>query len=262
MLGDRSDTDSIQSVDTAFRIVDLIRENQGCTIDDLASHLDVSKSTIYRYITTLKSHGYVVREDGNYHIGLRFMELSRHARMRKSMYTIAEELTKSLAEQTGDRATFITEENGLGVVISTEVGEHGIYADSQVGQRFYLHATSVGKALLANLTREEVDEIIDQHGLVELTENTITDHSTLMEELDEIRRQGFATNQAERISGVHAVATAVDDKDGNVAGAFGISAPSRRMSKERMNDEIVELLLEIAEEFELRNEYSELPSSP
>ncbi|ELY62990.1 ArcR family transcription regulator [Natrinema versiforme JCM 10478] len=242
--------------------MDLIRENQGCSIDDLMSHLDVSKSTIYRYITTLQSHGYVVKEDGNFHIGLRFMEMSRYARMRKSMYTIAEGLVKSLAGQTGDRATFITEENGLGVVISTEIGKHGIYADSQVGQRFYLHATSVGKALLANLSLEEVDEIIDQHGLVELTNNTITDHSTLMEELDEIREQGFATNQAERIPGVNAVATTVDDKGGNVAGAFGISAPSRRLNTERVNDEIVELLLEISEEFELRNEYSEVPRSP
>ncbi|WP_256302095.1 helix-turn-helix domain-containing protein, partial [Haloarchaeobius salinus] len=111
-----TNADTIQSVDTAFRIVEFIREKQGCSIEDLTSQFDVSKSTVYRYLSTLKSHGYVVKEDENYHIGLRFMQMSRHARMRKGMYTIAEGLTQSLAEQTGDRATFITEENGLGVV--------------------------------------------------------------------------------------------------------------------------------------------------
>jgi DNA-binding IclR family transcriptional regulator len=152
---------------------------------------------------------------------------------------------------------FATEENGRGVVLSTEVGEHGIFADIKVGQRVPLHGTAAGKAMLAKMPRHRVEEILDRHGMPALTENTITDRETLFTELDQIREQGYSINNAERIDGVRAVGVAVEDEDETVIGAFITSGPTRRISDERIEDELAETLLSAAEEFELRNRYSE-----
>lgn len=254
-------SNTLKSVGTAFRIVEHLKANDGATISEIVSQFDISKSTAYRYLTTLKSHGYVVHEDGRYHVGLRFVEMSHHAIHRKPAYGIAQQITTTLATETGDRASFITEENGHGVVLASEVGEHGIYADTHVGQRFHLHAAAVGKALLALLPTPEVEEIIDQHGLPARTEHTITNRDTLFAELAEIRERGFAINNSERIDGIRAVAVGVTDADEEVVGAFGVSGPTRRMSDERIQTGLPQTLLSLAEEFELRIRYSEPPDS-
>jgi DNA-binding IclR family transcriptional regulator len=251
----------IKSVDTAFRIVEYLKSEDGATISEIVSSFDISRSTAYRYLTTLKSHGYVVQEDHDYHVGLRFVEMSHHAKHRKTAYEIAQQTTNTLATKTSDRASFITEENGLGVVLASEVGEHGIYADTHIGQRFFLHASAVGKALLALLSTPEVEEIIDQYGLPELTESTITNRDALFTELDEIGERGFAINNYERIEGIRAVAVGITDAEDQVIGAFGVSGPTRRMSDERIQNELSQTLLSLAEEFELRLRYSEPPDS-
>ncbi|WP_144905957.1 IclR family transcriptional regulator [Halobellus captivus] len=247
----------LKSVDTAFRIIEHLKSEDGATISEIVSSFDISKSTAYRYLTTLKSHGYVVNEDRDYHVGLRFVEMSHYAKHRKPAYEIAQQTTSTLATETADRASFITNENGLGVVLASEVGEHGIFADTHIGQRFYLHASAVGKALLALLPASEVEEIIDQYGLPVLTESTITNRDALFAELDEIRERGFAINNSERIDGIRAVAVGITDADDQVIGAFGVSGPTRRMSDERIQNELPQTLLSLAEEFELRIRYSE-----
>lgn len=250
-------SDKIKSVDLALRILEYLKENNGADIDELVDEFNVSSSSIHRHLTTLKSHGYIVPEGNSYSVGLRFVEMAHHAKNRKPEYEIAEQITGTLASQTGDRAAYVAEENGLGVVMASETGEHGILADLTSGQRVYLHASSVGKAILANLPRSQVEKIIDRHGLPEVTDETITDAETLMAELDEIRDRGYAINRSGRIEGLHAVGVAVENEQGTVVGAFSISGPTRRLTDDRISGEIASTLLNAAEEFELRNRHIE-----
>jgi len=249
--------ETIKSVERSIRIMEFIRSGDGASIEEILSEFDVSKSTAHRHLKTLEKYGFVVKEDGDHYIGLRALRMSRYAVQRKSAYKIAGDITNVIANETGDRVVFATEENGRGVVLSTEVGEHGIFADIKVGQRVPLHGTAAGKAMLAKMPRHRVEEILDRHGMPALTEKTITDRETLFTELDQIREQGYSINNAERIDGVRAVGVAVEDEDETVIGAFITSGPTRRISDERIEDELAETLLSAAEEFELRNRYSE-----
>lgn len=248
---------TIKSVDTVFHIVELLKSNDGATASELMDEFDVSRSTAYRHLRTLESHGYAIREGDTYHLGLRFVEMAQYSKQRKGAYEIAEGVTETLAAQSGDRASFVVEENGLGIVLAVEIGEHGLFADISVGQRFHLHASAVGKAILARYPRNRVEAIVDQHGLERKTERTITTCEALFEDLDATRERGYAINYAERIDGVRAVAVAVEDEDDNVIGAFGVSGSSRRLTEERLHGELPDILLSLAEEFTLRNRYSE-----
>jgi DNA-binding IclR family transcriptional regulator len=247
----------IKSVDRGLRILECLKTNNGATIDELTATFDISESSIHRHLTTLESHGYVVREGGSYYLGLGFVEMARYAKERKHEYEIAERITDTLASQTGDRATYVTEENGIGIVIASETGEHGILADIEPGQRIPLNASAVGKAILANLPLSRVQSILDRHGLPELTENTITNRETLLSELEQVRQRGYSINRSERIEGIHAVGVAVEDDAGKTIGAFSVSGPTRRMTDDRISEEIAEVLLNAAQEFELRSRYNE-----
>jgi len=248
---------TIKSLDRGLQILEHLKANNGSSVDELVSEFDVSKSSIHRHLTTLESHGYVIREGGSYYLGLRFVEIARLAKERKHEFEIAEQMTDTLASQTGDRATFVTEENGVGIVVATDTGDHGILADIQPGQQIPLHASAVGKAILAMLPRSGVETILDRHGQPQVTDNTITDRDALVSALERTRERGYSINRSERIDGIHAVAVAVQDTDGKTTGAFAISGPTRRMTDERISDEIAEVLLNAAQEFELRNRYSE-----
>jgi len=242
----------IKSVDLACKILEYLKDNGGASMQQLADVFDLSTSTVHRHLSTLRSHGYVVQEGRTYHVGLRFVEMAEHAMNRKPSYEIAEEITDTLARQTGDRSAYVAEENGLGVVLSSETGEHGILADLTMGQRVHLHSSAVGKAILAYSSHSDVVEILRMHGLPKITESTITDRSALMEELDLIRERGYSINRSERIQGLHAVGVPVKSEDGTVIGAFSVSGPTRRMTDERISGEIATILLNAAEEYELR----------
>lgn len=254
LIPEREPRSAIQSVDRSFRIVEFIQERNGARIADLANEFDTAKSTIHRHLQTLNHHGYVVNEGGTYHVGLRFLDPAIHAKYRRDEYRLIEPKVELLAEETGERAQFIVEENGLGIHVHSEVGERGLLTESRVGKMVYLHATSVGKTVLANLPTERVEEILDQHGLPRLTENTITDRETLLAELETVRERGYALNEAERRRGMEAIGTVVKTPAGEILGGISVTGPIRRMKAEH-EDQLPNVLIDIAEEIRLRLEY-------
>jgi DNA-binding IclR family transcriptional regulator len=159
-----------------------------------------------------------------------------------------------LADETGERAQFITNENGLGIHIFSKVGENGIQSESRIGKLVYLHTTSVGKSILASLPREHVEKVLDRYGLPELTPNTITNRDELFKNLEEVRDRGYAMNKAERRNGMMAIGTVATKPDGSVIGGISVTGPQRRMQEEHM-EYLPDLLLDIAEEIRLRLEY-------
>ena len=254
MIPHETEQKTIQSIDRAFRIIEYIQANDEVTLSELSSVFEISKSAIHYHLNTLMKHGYVIKEGKYYYIGLRFLDPAIHAKNRKRECQIVHPKVEYLAEETGERAQFITEENGLGIHVHSEIGENGIQSESRVGKTVYLHATSAGKAILASLPRERVEEIVSTYGTPALTENTIDSHDELFGALDEIRDRGYAFNRAERKDGMMAIGAPVKYPDGQVLGAVSVTGPLRRM-EEKHEDDLPNLLLDITEEIRLRLEY-------
>lgn len=245
---------TIQSVDRAFRIIEYIQANNGVTLTELTSEFDLSKSTVHYHLNTLMKHGYVVKEGETYRIGLRFLDPAMYAKNRKKEHQIIQPKVAKLAEETGERAQFITEENGLGIHVHSELGENGIQSNSRVGKVVYLHTTSAGKAILASMPREQVETVIDTYGLPELTDRTITDRDELFDTLEQIRERGYAFNRAERKDGMMAIGAPVNGPSGRVLGAVSVTGPVRRMEGEHRSY-LPDLLLDVTEEIRLRLEF-------
>lgn len=241
----------IKTTKTAFDIIEFLRKEDGADLTAVSEEIDLARSTAHAHLQSLLNSGFVAKEDGQYYLSLRFLDLGNYVQNRKEGYRIVREKTEMLADNTGERAQFFVEEHGLGVYLAKATGEHAIPGDPGVGKRAYLHTTAGGKAILAHLPRSKAEELLAAFDLARLTQHTITDPDVLLDELDQIADQGYAINKEEALMNLHAVAVPVTNPDDSVLGAFSISGPSKRMDDSRLNHELPKLLLGVAEEVEL-----------
>jgi DNA-binding IclR family transcriptional regulator len=218
--------------------------------------LNKPTSTIYDHLQTLVDEEYLINEDGTYRIGARFLELGEQVRNRNKIYSVARPEVDDLAAETGEHANVMIEEHGRGVFLYKSRGEDAVQLDTHAGMRVHLQTTAMGKAILAFRPEEEVEEIIDQHGLPEITENTITDRDELFEELAATRERGYAFDKQERVDGMRCVAAPVTDGDDRAIAALSVSGPKSRMLDDVFTEELPNRVLRSANVVEVNLTYS------
>lgn len=247
---------TVQATQTSIEILETLNELDGAGVTRLADELNLPKSTVHNHLNTLRGAEYVVRRGETYDVGLRFLKLGEYSRNRMKIYEKAYPEVVNLAEQTGELANLAVEEYGRGVYLFLKQGEQAVQLDTYAGMQVHLHCTALGKAILAHLSEERVEEIIEERGLPKRTPQTITDSEELFDELAEVRERGYAYDQQERLSGLRCIAAPVTMQDGDVAGAISVAGPTSRMQGERYREEIPELLLDAANVVELNMTYS------
>jgi DNA-binding IclR family transcriptional regulator len=243
--------DSVQATRTMFDIVECLRDAEDLTVTEIADRTGYAKSTVHRHLGTLTDLEYVTEAAGRYNVGLRFLELGQRARTRCEGYELAREKVEEIAEQTGERAQFLVKEHGTAVYIHRAFGERAVHTDPGIGSRVPLHATSAGKAILAEIDEEELFEVVEQSAFDPITDRTITDPDELLAELEQIRDDGYSFNRQENLEGLHAVGAAVTAADGGVIGALSVSGPSYRLTDEWFEEELPMLLMGATNELEL-----------
>lgn len=244
----------VKTSDTVFEIIEMLHELDGASLAELDSNLDFAKSTIHDHLTTLEAKEYVIRSEGEYSISLKFLYHGMSAKNRLDISRVGQPVIDELADKTGEVAWIIVEEHGRAVYLNKAMGEKAVQTHAVVGGRAHLHHLASGKTILAYLPDERVDEIIEQHGLSELTPYTVTDRDELESKLEQIKEEGIALNDKETVRGLRAVAAPVLKGD-KIVGAVTVSGPANRLTKDRCYDEVKPLLLEAVNEIELKLQY-------
>lgn len=232
----------VQAVQRTIDIVDHLRESGGARVTEIANALGVSKGTVHCHLATLEQNGYVIKEENEYKLGLRFIDLAHHARDRVDIYDVTTAEVDALAVESGEMALFTVEEDGKGVCMHTAKGDNAVRTKIYVGYRNELYHTAVGKAILAFMPAERRDRLIDEIELEALTPNTITDRQRLRDELEEIREDGIAYNHEESIQGLVGVGAPIRDQNGTVYGAISVIGPARRLNEGRLYNDIPEMI--------------------
>lgn len=245
----------VKTSDTVFDIVEALHSMNGPSLVELDQKLDFAKSTLHNHLTTLEQKKYVIQKEGEYKLSLKFLEHGMLAKNDTDISNVGQPVIEELAEETGEVAWIIVEEHGEAVYLNKAMGEKAIQTHASVGGRAHLHHLATGKVILAYLPEERVSEIIDQHGLPELTPNTITDRETLFKELEQIREDGIAFNDKETLDGLRAIAAPVLREGEEIQGAVCISGPANRLTVDRCQEEIRPRLLEATNEIELKLQY-------
>lgn len=256
MERNRSSQNRIKTTTRVFQLIELLMDEEGLRLTDIAKQLEMSKSNAHRHLSTLKEEGYIVQEGYLYHPSMRFLHIGEYVRNRKEIYNMVRPKVKQLAEETEERSEFIIEEHGKGIFVHRETGLNAVHTNTQVGKSLPLYASAAGKAILAFSPADRVEEIIEDSELERLTEYTITDPEALHEELETIRTTSVAYNDQELISGLRAVGTPIIGPNEGVLGGISITGPTSRFQGDVYEEEIPDLLRGVANELELNIAYA------
>lgn len=250
---------ALATTERSLRLLETIQRRDGATMTELAEERSLAVSTVYKHLATLESNGYLRKDGETYRIGFRFLNLGEHARSGLPGHQAIDDAVRRLAEETTEEVDFVVEDNGRIITVSESFHKWVKYADgdsggyrARTGTYYPIHSTASGKAILARRSREQVDAIIDTHGLEALTDHTITERDELLAEFERTRERGFALGDEEYTDGLRSVGMVVDDVDGTPIGAMSVSGPSYRVTGSVFRERIPETLRDVVEELEAR----------
>lgn len=221
---------SVQSVERTFKVLECLSDAGGeLPLSELAAAAGLPVPSVYRLLRTLLNHGYVRQlPSKRYALGPRLINLGVSAGTMLGQWarpwlgnlvdTLGE--TANLCMLDGDRATYVAQ----------VPSRHTMRAFTEVGRRVYPHSTGVGKALLAQLSDEQVLILVSRTGMPAATPTTITTPAALLAELATIRANGYAIDDGEQEIGVHCVAVPVLNTANPIA--LSVSGPTPRMTAE------------------------------
>ena len=202
-------------------------------ITEICKKLDLNKSNVHDIISTFEAFGYLSKNKSNnrYHLHssvLRLAGVMNRARPQKEEIS---KLVRGIGEETSE-TVYYGIKSGNSIMYLDYVSSASLVVPKQViGLTAPLYCTSTGKAILAELDEEEIDDVISE-GLSPLTENTITDPEELKKELQKIRERGYSVDNMEHEYGVMGVGMTVRDMEKNVVAAISVSGPSLRFDND------------------------------
>lgn len=227
----------VKSVSRALDIISFVSMKKGgLGVTEIANQMDINKSSVYRILSTLVQYGYVEQdnETGRYKLGYKFLEVSSRLLESMDLREEAKPYLRELESETNEVIHLVVYDQGEVVYIEKLDGNETLRMHSKVGKRAPMHCTSVGKAILAHLPPAVVADILERKGLPVHTDHTITDREQFLQELVEVRRNGFALDLEENEYGITCIAVPIFDHLGKVIAAVSISGPTMRMTKERL----------------------------
>jgi DNA-binding IclR family transcriptional regulator len=192
------------------------------TLNELARRTGLPISTTYRLVSELLEWGGLERADGSgYRIGLRMWEVGSLAPRGETVRDVALPFMHDLHQATGENVHLAVLDGREALYVDKIAGRRWISPMSRRGGRLPLHATGVGKVLLAYAPAELVDELLEA-GLTRYTAHTIVTPGHLRRALAEVRRTGVAFAREEMTLGSTSVASPVFDARGRVAAALAV----------------------------------------
>ena len=221
----------LTSVDNALWLLQLVGERQALRVAEAADLLGVARSTAHRLLSALRRREFVMqdRPNGAYRPGPALNAIGLAAISRIDIRRVARPVLEELQECSRETASLAVLEGATIRFVDCVESARSVRVGNRTGVVRPAHASAVGKAILAQLRRSEVDRRYPNETIAAGTPAALTQRSELERQLDEIRAQGYAVNWEESAEGVSAVAAALRDTSGAPVAALGIAAPSSRM---------------------------------
>ncbi len=203
------------------------------SLAQLCRRTGLAPSTAHRLLAELVEWGGLERRGDRYRIGLRLFEIGMRAPGRRNLADVAQPFMEDLYEVTHENVHLAVRDGHHAVYLHKITGHRAVEAPSRSGERLPLHATGMGKALLAFAPHELTEEIISE-GLPRHTPHTITTPGVLRRTLAQIRKRGFAVAAQEYSLGTISVAAPVLAIDGHAHAALSVVVHSSRADVARL----------------------------
>jgi len=228
-----------QSLTRALTLLARLSETpSGLSLTDLSYQLGMPTATVHRLLSTFEEFDFVEQdaEQGLWFVGLKAFTVGNAFLQRRDIVASARPHMQALVEQCGETVNLGVIDDGEAVFISQVESREMMRMIVRLGSRSPIHASGVGKALLANMPEHDLASVLQQRGLARYTERSIDNPTRLREELQHIRQLGYALDDEEHAIGLRCVASAIFDENGQALAAISLSGPKARVTDGRLDE--------------------------
>ncbi len=233
---DKTAQNTIKSLDRAMEVFEYLSAAQGKPLSALATETGQSPATVYRILVTLEGRGLVEfdAEDQIWHIGPRAFVIGARFLRRTSLVDRARPILRKLMEATGETANLGIERGGMVLFLSQVETHESIRVFFPPGTLSPMHASGIGKALLAQMDEGRFDRWYRDNPPERFTPHTLLDRDALTDALAEIRSRGFSIDAEEKNLGMRCIAAPVFDMNREAIAGISVSGPTSRVAPEAM----------------------------
>jgi IclR family transcriptional regulator, acetate operon repressor len=227
---------SVQALERGLNLLALIAEADGLSLTSIAQRGGLSPSTAHRILNTLKVGGFIQYDDTRgYLIGVEAFRIGSAFLRNRKLVDAGRRPMRELMEMSKETVTLGIEIEGHVVFVAQMESHHAIRAFHRPGGRGPLHASSLGKAMLAAMADDTVGRLTGA-SLPRFTTKTLVDAGALRAELSTVRQRGWAIDDEEHAEGLRCVGAAIYNEHGEAIGAISVSGPTVRMTDARLEE--------------------------
>ncbi len=221
----------------ALTLLERLSESaEGVNLTDLSQQLGMPPATVHRLLSTFEELNFVEQdaEAGLWFVGLKSFTVGNAFLNRRDFVASARPFMQRLVERCGETVNLGVIDAGEVVFISQVESKEMMRMIVSLGSRSPIHASGVGKAMLASLGEQDVTRLLQLRGLARYTDQTIDNPADLRIALDQVRQLGFALDDEEHAIGLRCVAASIFDENGVALAAISLSGPKARIIDSRL----------------------------
>lgn len=215
------------TVGKALQVLDQVADfKRPVRFSELLAHSPFPKPSLYRFVQTLTNQGmlHFDSERQTYSVGVRLMRLAHSAWRHNSLAPIAQTHLDQLAAIVAGAVHLAQIDNGHVLFVDKRIGTDQFETLAQAGRVAPCYCTGVGKAILASLSGQQRERVLEQQSYARYTPATLTSRSALEQELETIVTQGVAFDREEHERGIISIAAPILTQNRAVVGAVSIAS--------------------------------------
>lgn len=255
----------VKSIYKCFQIVEALGEHESMGVTELSRETGVAKSSVYKYLDTLHHLGFVTKNETSYSLSLRWYQVGRGVRERRSVFRVAQTELNRLARQTGETVSLVVEENGDAVYLSQVSEREQPVGPVDEGDRIPAPVSVGGKAILSYRPIDELEALLAEQDVTEGVDQLISELQTLRNQRMVIERESqqsgsfsagsfmghrHVVGHGEPYQNLHSVAVPVRDGDNYAIAALEVSGSKESLYGRRLEDEIARILVSASKSIE------------
>ncbi|MBW4985628.1 IclR family transcriptional regulator [Mameliella sp. CS4] len=233
-----SSAGTLQALDRALGVLTALARDEGTTLSDLSREIDIPTATTHRILTTLENHRFVTfdEERQEWAVGIEAWRTGTAFLKRNSVVEVGRPVMRRLMKETGETANLAVPDGREVVFVGQVETPNPIRAFFPPGTRTAMHASGIGKAILAAMRPQAQQRLIEDMDLTPFTASTHVTLSGLTADLHSIAARGWSHDREERHAGMSCIGAAILNDQGEPCAGISVSGPTVRFSGERIAD--------------------------
>src|SRR6056297_795154 len=240
----------IKSVQKSLKVLKYIMASTNeVSVNELVEEFDYNRSTVHHMLKTMKLEGFISQNQNtkNYNIGSELFNGWIKDRDMRNYLMRLKPVIEEIVEKCKETTTMFVRENDKAICVLGEESDQIIKAYLMIGREIPLYCTAAGRAMLAYLPKDEVEQILQISGMKKYMKKTIIDKDLLYEDLAEVREKGYAIEKEEFEELINAVGIPILNKENRPVASVSVVGPIMRFTDQKIK-ECLPFLLEKSKE--------------